>query len=57
MSVIDEYRRKLAELAVEHITLLGDIADTEKRLDSLKKKVSESYSKIDDILDLGEIKG
>lgn len=52
MSVIDDYRRKLSSLAAEHINLLGDIADAESRLNRLKKEVTESYEKIDDILDL-----
>ena len=55
MSTIDEYRRKLSEMAAEHITLLGDIADAEERLNRLKKDIVKSYEQIDNILDL-EIK-
>jgi chromosome segregation ATPase len=55
MSAIDEYRRKLSQLAVEHMKILGEIADTEKRLSELKKEIREGYEKIDNILDM-EIK-
>ena len=52
MSVIDEYRRKLSELAMEATVILGSIADAEKRLADVKKKVTEIYEKIDDKLDM-----
>lgn len=51
MSAIDDYRRRLGQLAAEHINLLSDIADTEERLSELKKEVTRAYERIDNILD------
>lgn len=56
MSAIEEYRRKLAEIATQATVILSYIADTEKRLDNLKTQVRNIYEEIDDILDIGEIK-
>ena len=51
MNAIDEYRRKLAELATETTVILGAIADAENRLSEVKKKVTKIYEEIDCILD------
>ena len=52
MNAIELYRRKLAELATETTVILGTIADAEKRLEEVKKKVTVLYEEIDNILDL-----
>jgi len=55
MSVIDEYRRRLSDIAAQATTILGNIADTEKRLGDLKNEVKKIYEEIDEVLDM-EIK-
>ena len=63
MSAIDEYRKQLRFLAGEVMGVLNLIVDVEKRLDAAKERLAkqkiettEIYEKIDDILDLGDIK-
>lgn len=51
MSLIDEYRRRLAEIATTATVILGIIADAESRLDNLKKEVKDIYEKLDESLD------
>ena len=51
MNAIDEYRRKLAELATETTVILGAIADAETRLSEIKKNVTEIYEELDNRLD------
>jgi flagellar motility protein MotE (MotC chaperone) len=59
MNILDEYRRKLSLLQTENMAFLGDLADTEKRMNEffneLKKKATKLYEEVDDILDM-EIK-
>jgi hypothetical protein len=52
MSIIDDYRRKLAELGTAATVILGAIADIEQRTTRLKTDVKEIYEQIDDILDM-----
>ena len=51
MSVLEEYRRRLAEIATTATVILGTIADAEERLNKLKNEVKEIYEKLDDYLD------
>lgn len=51
MSIIDEYRRKLSEKAIEAMNILGVIANAEVRLTALKKEMTKIYKEIDDALD------
>ena len=51
MNAIDEYRKRLAQLAVETMVILGSITDAEKRLTETKRKVTKIYEEIDNVLD------
>lgn len=51
MNAIDEYRRKLAELAIQTTVILSSIADAEGRLSEIKKKVTKIYEELDNKLD------
>ena len=51
-AIIDEYRRRLAQIATTATVILGTIADAEERLNELKKETRQIYEKIDDILDI-----
>lgn len=51
MSALEEYRRRLAEIATTATVILGIIADAEARLNKLKNEVKDIYEKADDILD------
>lgn len=50
MSPLEQYRRRLAEIATTATVILGIIADAEERLNKLKNEVKEIYEKTDDIL-------
>ena len=51
MSVIDEYRRKVAQIGFSAMAELGIIADAEARLAELKKEVKAIAEEIDNVLD------
>ena len=51
MSVIDDYRRRLAQIGFDAMATLGIIADAEARLAELKEEVKAISEKIDNALD------
>jgi len=51
MSIIDDYRRRLAEIATQATVVLSVIADAEERLNGLKNDVKEVYERLDEALD------
>lgn len=46
-----QIRDSLAESAKEVLTLLGDLAEIEKRINALKKNLEEIYGKVNGKLD------